>query len=401
MRKLKGEIIFEGLGLHTGEFCKIRLKPRERGYVFVKNGKEIPARYEFVSDTNRNVTLERDGERVMTVEHLLSSLYGLRVLGAEIEVEGPEVPALDGSSKIFVERILENSEEAEGRVYNLKYPIEYEGKRAKILALPSSTFKVSYAIRFEDKGFSQFFEFSIGDYIDKIAPARTFVFKEDIEWILKGGLGKGGNLENVLVIGESQDWRFPDEPVRHKVLDFIGDLSLSGIFINAHFIVLMGSHADHVNFAKLLAERGIWGDEMEIGEIFSSLPHRFPFLLVDKIVHISEDRAVGIKNVTINEWFFEGHFPENPVMPGVLQIESMAQVAGAVLIKRLEGKRLVPLFVGIEDVKFKRIIKPGDTMFIYVKLLRFGGRFAKALGEIFVDKELVASAVMTATFIEK
>ena len=400
MRRLKGEIAFEGFGLHTGKPCKVILRPWENGYVFVKNGKEIPARYDFVSDTNRNVTLEGNGERIMTVEHILSALYGLRVLGAKIEVEGEEIPALDGSSKIFANRIMESSEEVEGKVYNLKYPLEYEGERARILALPSNTFKVSYAIHFEDRGFSQFFECSLDDYLEKIAPARTFVFKEDVEKIIKEGLGKGGNLENVLIIGENQTWNFPEEPVRHKILDFIGDLSLSGIFINAHFVVFKGSHRDHVNFAKLLAERGIWGEEMEIGEIFSSLPHRFPFLLVDKIAHISEDRAVGIKNVTINEWFFEGHFPENPIMPGVLQIESMAQVAGAVLIKRLKGKRLVPLFVGIEDVKFKRMVKPGDTLFIYVKLLRFGGKFAKALGEIFVGKEFVASAVMTATFVE-
>ncbi len=400
MRRLKAEISFEGIGLHTGEFCRVRLRPREKGYVFIKNGKEIPASYDFVKDTNRNVTLGIEGEKIMTVEHLLSALYGLRVVGAEIEVEGPEIPALDGSSKIFAEMILENSHEIDGKIYNLKYPIEYDGERAKILALPSQKFKVSYAIRFDSRDFSQFFECSIDEYFEKVAPARTFVFKDEIEDILKSGLGKGGNLENVIIVGEDQSWRFPNEPVRHKVLDFIGDLSLSGIFINAHFVVLMGSHRDHVNFAKLLAERGIWGEEMEIGEILHSLPHRFPFLLVDRIVHISEDRAVGIKNVTINEWFFEGHFPENPVMPGVLQIESMAQVAGAVLMRRLSGKKLVPLFVGIDEVRFKRVVKPGDTLFIYVKLLRFGGKFAKALGEIFVDKDMVASAVMTATFVE-
>ncbi|MEO0149938.1 MAG: 3-hydroxyacyl-ACP dehydratase FabZ, partial [candidate division WOR-3 bacterium] len=197
-----------------------------------------------------------------------------------------------------------------------------------------------------------------------------------------------------------QHWRFPDEPVRHKILDFICDLSLSGIFINAHFIVFKGSHKHHVEFSKLLAERGIWGDEMDIKGIMEKLPHRYPFLLVDKIVHIDDKRAVGIKNITINEEFFNGHFPGEPVMPGVLQVECMAQVAGAVLMERIKGEGLIPLFVGIEDVKFKKVVKPGDTLFVYVYLIRFGGRFAKAKGEIYVNKDLVAEAVITATFVK-
>ncbi len=400
MRRLKSIIRFEGKGLHTGENSIVEVQPYERGYIFVKDGVEIPATYENVVDTLRNVSIGRDGVEVKTVEHLLSALYGLRVEGAKIIVKGPEIPALDGSSKIFSEEIIANSEEIGGKVYNLKYPLEYENYGCKIMALPYNGFKVSYGINFPDFGFSQFYECSLENYITDIAPARTFVFKEEVQGILDRGLGKGGSLDNVLVIGEKQDWRFPEEPVRHKILDFIGDLSLSGIFINAHFIVFKGSHKHHVEFSKLLAERGIWGDEMDIKGIMEKLPHRYPFLLVDKIVHIDDKRAVGIKNITINEEFFNGHFPGEPVMPGVLQVECMAQVAGAVLMERIKGEGLIPLFVGIEDVKFKKVVKPGDTLFVYVYLIRFGGRFAKARGEIYVNKDLVAEAVMTATFVK-
>ncbi len=399
-RKLNGPINFEGKGLHTGKKSKVIVEPHDKGYIFVKEGIEIPAKYEYVCDTLKSTSVEKEGKRISTVEHILSALYGNMVVGARILVEGDEIPVMDGSSKVFSEEILKNSAETSGNIYTLKYPLIYEKDNVKIMALPSEEFKISYVVDFEDRGFSQFAECSLEEYSEEISPARTFVFKEDVESILSMGLGKGGDINNVVVIGEEQGWRFYNEPARHKILDFLGDLALCGVFIKAHYIIFRGSHKHHVEFARLLYERGIWGEEIDTNEIFVLLPHRYPFLLVDKI-YIDESKAVGIKNITVNEEFFKGHFPENPIMPGVLQIESMAQVAGAALMKRMEKEDLIPLFVGIDRVKFRRIVKPGDTLFIYVNLLRFGGRFAKAKGEIFVGDDLVAEAVMSATFSKK
>lgn len=396
-RKLSRPIEFEGKGLHTGKMSKVIVEPYDRGYVFVKEGVEIPAKYEYVCDTTKSTSLEKDGKRVSTVEHILSALYGNRVVGARIIVEGDEIPAMDGSSKVFSDEILRNSTDTSGNFYTLRYPLIYEKDNVKIIALPSEEFKISYVVDFEGKCFSQFAECSLEEYSEKISPARTFAFKEDVENILSMGLGKGGDINNVLLIGEKQEWRFYNEPARHKILDFLGDLALCGVFVKAHYIIFRGSHKHHVEFARLLYERGVWGEEIDINRIFVLLPHRYPFLLVDK-VYIGEDRAVGIKNITVNEEFFKGHFPENPIMPGVLQIESMAQVAGVALMNRMENKDLIPLFVGIDEVKFRRIVKPGDTLFIYVNLLRFGGRFAKARGQIFVGDELVAEAIISATF---
>ncbi len=395
--------------MHTGEMAEVTVRPAEEGYTFVKDGVRVPALYENVCDTTRNTSLCAGEVRIMTVEHLLSALYGLRVVGAEIEVSGPEVPALDGSALEFATAIYEESEEAEGHRYVLKLPVEYSEGGAEIRGMPYDGLRVSYAIEYSSPvRYSAFIDVEITPetYLKEIAPARTFAFEEEVKDLIAKGLARGGSLNNALILTEDgpKNERVPDEAVRHKVLDFLGDLALTGKRIDGHYVVFRGGHSAHTSFARKLYEEGIWGRGMDVKEILSLLPHRYPFLLVDRIIHMDDRRIVGVKNVTFNEDFFNGHFPEDPIMPGVLQVEALAQVAGVGLAHKLRemGKGdVLPLFAGIENVRFRRVVRPGDTLILEATLLRFGGRLAKARGRAFVDGDLTAEAVMIATFVPR
>ena len=385
------------------------IRPAERGYTFVKGDVRIEATYGNVCDTKRRTTLCSGDVRVETVEHLLSALYGLRILGAEIEVRGPEIPAMDGSALPFAQALYEASEEAEGKAYRLKMPITYEERSSRIEGRPAEGLRVSYALEYSSPHrYSAFLDLEITPetYLKEVAPARTFAFEEEVEGLMAEGLAKGGSPENALIItGEgAKGERIGDEAVRHKVLDFLGDLALTGRFIDGHYVVFRGGHASHVAFAKKLAEEGIWGEGMDIKGILSLLPHRYPFLLVDRIVHMDDRRIVGLKNVTFNEAFFNGHFPGEPVMPGVLQIEALAQVAGVGMVYKLKemGKEgAIPLFAGVENARFRRVVRPGDTLVLEVTLIRFGGRLAKARGRAMVDGKVATEVVMLATFTER
>ena len=395
--------------MHTGEMAEVTVRPAEEGYTFVKDGVRVPALYENVCDTTRNTSLCAGEVRIMTVEHLLSALYGLRVVGAEIEVSGPEVPALDGSALEFATAIYEESEESEGHRYVLKLPVEYSEGGAEIRGMPYDGLRVSYAIEYSSPvRYSAFIDVEITPetYLKEIAPARTFAFEEEVKDLIAKGLARGGSLNNALILTEDgpKNERVPDEAVRHKVLDFLGDLALTGKRIDGHYVVFRGGHSAHTSFARKLYEEGIWGRGMDVKEILSLLPHRYPFLLVDRIIHMDDRRIVGVKNVTFNEDFFNGHFPEDPIMPGVLQVEALAQVAGVGLAHKLRemGKGdVLPLFAGIENVRFRRVVRPGDTLILEATLLRFGGRLAKARGRAFVDGDLTAEAVMIATFVPR
>ncbi len=365
---------------------------------------EIPARYEFVSQTSRRTVLEKDGVRIETVEHLLSAMYGLGITDALVEVEGEEIPAMDGSSLPFAEAFYENLVKQEGEIqpYRLMLPEKVEKDGRRVEAFPSDELTVSTAIRYQHPFIpSQFLELTITPetYLREIAPARTYAFEEEVEELRKRGLAAGGSLENALVIsknGYMNEPRFPDEPVRHKILDLLGDLALLGRPFVGRIMALAPGHEIHVEFVRKLAEEGAGGPVVELDEIKRLIPHRYPFLLVDRIIHMDEKRAVGIKQVTANEEFFQGHFPHYPVMPGVLIVEAIAQVGAVAFFKKFGGDGKMAFFAGIDEVRFKRQVKPGDTLVLHIRLLRKSSRMVKMEGKAVVQGQQVASGIFTA-----
>jgi len=403
---VKNPLEFEGTGLHTGKPSRIVVHPASGndGIIFRKDGVDIPARYEFVAETNRRTVLERDGVRIETVEHILSALYGLGITDAIIEVEGEEIPAMDGSALPFAQAIYENRIESEGEVqpFQLMLPIGVEDEGRKVEAVPHANLTVATAIRYDHPFLpSQFIELTITPetYLEEIAPARTYAFVEEVEVLKEKGLAAGGSLENALVIGRDgyvNEPRFPDEPVRHKVLDLLGDLALLGRPFVGRIMAVAGGHSLHLEFVKKLAEEGAGGPVVELDEIKKLIPHRYPFLLVDRIIHMDDTRAVGIKQITANEEFFQGHFPHYAVMPGVLIVEAIAQVGAIAFFKKFGGEGKMAFFAGIDEVRFKRQVKPGDTLVLHIRLLRKGSRLVKMEGKALVEGELVASGIFTA-----
>ncbi|MEO0203287.1 MAG: 3-hydroxyacyl-ACP dehydratase FabZ, partial [candidate division WOR-3 bacterium] len=322
-------------------------------------------------------------------------------------VEGDEFPILDGSSVIFFERIKEvGLEELNKQIpeFNLLEPIELRLNDSYIYAKPSDKFIINYAIVYEHEFLkSQFFRIEVNEknYYEYIARARTYVFEEEIEELKNKNLGKGGNLENTLIISKNgylNEPRFLDEPVRHKILDFIGDLMLLNKRFIGEVFCIKGGHHLHIEFVKSLIERGIGGPILDINEIKNLIPHRYPFLLVDKVIHLDKSRIVGYKNVSVNEEFFSGHFPNYPIMPGVLVVEALAQL-GAIWYYKVNtnGKDKLPLFVGIEDIKFKNQVLPGDKLYLEVRILRSGSKFMKFYGKAWNDKGICCEGYLIAT----
>ncbi len=414
------EVTISGIGLHTGEHSEIKLLPADAddGIYFVRTDVEphveLPAIADFVVETNRGTVLEKDGVRVHTVEHLLGALYGLGIDNIRIEINGAEPPALDGSAQGFVEPIrqagiVELDADAEPISVDEPFSMSFEDGK-ELIILPGKGLKVSFGIEYPHRVVnSQFISLKIDPdtFSKEIAPARTYVFESDLEGIMADGLAKGGSYDNAIVIGEkgiiNGELRFPNEPVRHKVLDLMGDMALVGRRLEGHIIAIKTGHPHHTAFAAELRKR-FGGDTMDIHTILNIMPHRYPFLLVDRILSLRKDFVVGVKNVTMNEPYFQGHFPGDPIMPGVLIVEAMAQVGGFMLLKHVEnvggGEKLL-YFSGIDDVRFKRPVRPGDRLRIEVKLLRFGGRIARMQGVAMVGSELAAKATMSAAIVDK
>ena len=408
MRTLKREVIFEGIGIHTGEKSKIIVRPsKEHGIKFF--GKKIGLKD--VKETERRIVLEIAGKEIHTVEHLLSALYGLNIDSVDIEiVEGKEIPSFDGSALKFAEEFERIGFEEFGeeiQEISIKEPVTISDGRGFIGIFPSDKLEIEYSIAYDHpflKYQKKYFEINPQTYKNEIAPARTIVFEEEIETIREKGLGKGGSEDNVLVIkkdGYLQKPRFEDEPVRHKILDLIGDLCLLNRKIKGKIVAYKSGHNLHHKLLKEIEFR-FAGEKYDFRKILELMPHRYPFLLIDKILYLDEERVVGLKNVTFNEPFFQGHFPGEPVMPGVLIIEALAQTGGFLLmhkVKEKEGKLM--LFMGIDEARFKKPVRPGDTLYLELELLRFRGRIIKMKGEAKVNGETAASAILMATIIEK
>jgi UDP-3-O-[3-hydroxymyristoyl] N-acetylglucosamine deacetylase / 3-hydroxyacyl-[acyl-carrier-protein] dehydratase len=452
-------VSLRGRGLHSGVDVDITINPapENHGYQFRRKDLEgspvIRALAENVKVTERSTTIVDKGASITTVEHLLAALYGMGVDNALIDVNGPEVPIIDGSAKPFVEAILSAGiveQEAELYYYHIKEKVEYkdESKGIEIIAYPDEEFGIDVHIDFNSKvvGHQYASLKNISEFSSNFASCRTFVFLHEIELLLKNNLIKGGDLDNAIVIVDrpvSQDvinhladvfnkpgievksegilnnidLTFSNEPARHKLLDVIGDLALCGVRLKGRIIANKPGHSSNVEFAKILRKgiKAIHNKPLppyynpdatplfDINQIKKILPHRNPFLLVDKITYMDNWIVTGIKNVTMNESFFVGHFPDEPIMPGVLQIEALAQVGGVLLLSSVpDPNNHLLYFMRIDSVRFKRKVVPGDTLNIRMELTEPIKRgIALCKGEGFVGDQLVIEAAFMAQLARK
>lgn len=424
-RTIAGEVSFNGKGLHSGCDVHVTIKPADAnsGIKFQRIDLEgqplIPALAENVIDTARGTTIAKKDAKVSTIEHLMAALFGCGVDNATIEIDGPEVPIMDGSAREFVNQIssVGTTEQDAERVYyeiSAKTKFELKEKGIEIVAYPDDEWSCDVKIDFNSKVVGKQYASVNGfeDFVDsKITSCRTFVFLHEIKPLIDNNLIKGGDLDNAIVIVENTpsdeeiakinevfnrqdvkveksgylnnlELRFENEIARHKLLDLVGDLALIGCRIKGRIVATRPGHFANTEFAKII-QKAIKADSskpkfkydinkepiIDINGIRDILPHRPPFLLVDKIIHIDSNSIVGIKNVTMNEPFFVGHFPEEPVMPGVLTLEAMAQCGGILALSQVdEPKRYSTYFLKIDGVRFKRKIVPGDTIMFVLEL---------------------------------
>ncbi len=422
-----------GTSLHTGAKVSLKIQPApaNSGVKFKRKDLQdeptIDATIANVKTVERATTIGEGSMRVHTVEHILSALAALGVDNALVEMDANEPPIGDGSALQYVEAIRKAGvvpQEAPRLLFHVREPIAIEAKGgALLIILPDEEFRISCTQAGPEGRFTQFMSTAITPaiYEREIAPARTFVYYEDVQPLMEKNLIKGGSLENAIVVrGESvlskEPLRFPDEFVRHKILDIIGDLALLGRAIRGHVVAVKPGHGVNIDLARALARaheatiavlpklhfpQGEGG--LDITEVMKILPHRYPFLMVDRILSFEgETKCLGIKSVTINEPFFQGHFPGHPVMPGVLQVEAMAQVASVMLMRISKSASRVGYFMSADGVKFRKPVFPGDTLFIHAELTKArGNRLAKAMCRCVVNDAVVSEGELMFTFIDK
>jgi UDP-3-O-[3-hydroxymyristoyl] N-acetylglucosamine deacetylase / 3-hydroxyacyl-[acyl-carrier-protein] dehydratase len=419
----------KGTSLHTGEEVSVTLKPApiDHGIKFkrvdLSDEPTVEARIENVRLVERATTLAEGNVKVHTVEHLLSALHGMGVDNAIVEMNGNEMPIADGSARAYVELIKKcglQEQSAFAKVFEIRDTLHIETKGGSLLILvPDDRFRISCTQVGPDGRFTQYYSTEITPeiYEKEIAQARTFVFFEDVKPLLDKGLIQGGSLETAIVIrGDSlmskEPLRYPDEFVRHKILDVVGDLFLAGCRIRGHVIAVKPGHAANSELTKAISKRYAQmlamvppqviprgSAVMDVTDVQAVLPHRFPFLLVDRILAFEgENKIVGMKSVTINEPYFQGHFPGHPVMPGVLQLEAMAQVASILMSKRtsLSG---IGYFMSADEVKFRKPVHPGDTLIIEGELLRAKATIAKASCRCLVNGEVTSEAILMFAYV--
>jgi UDP-3-O-[3-hydroxymyristoyl] N-acetylglucosamine deacetylase/3-hydroxyacyl-[acyl-carrier-protein] dehydratase len=424
-RTLKTAIEFEGVGLHSGLTVKVRVlpAPANHGIEFVRTDIEdaqpIPANISFYSEMERRSRLQRGPIHVDTIEHLLAACGGLGLDNASVEMSGEEMPGMDGSAAEFVEMFNQAGfveQRAEARTFKLTKPVYVQHGDATLVALPSDRegLTMQYIASFEEegvKGGSLSFELTPEVFMTEIAPARTFCLASEVEALQAAGLGKGATRENTVVLGDPEAvMRLDDEPIRHKLLDAIGDLQLLGANLQAHIIATRSGHRTNAELVRklfdLMQEEETGGlitreSGLDIREIMRMLPHRYPFILIDRVIEIDGyKKAVAIKNVSINEPFFQGHFPEQPLMPGVLQLESMAQLAGVLLLRKLENTGRLAVLWAIDRVKLRGAVTPGDQLRIEVETLKMKGKIARVKGTGLVAGKIVCEAVLTFTMVD-
>ena len=453
---LKAPITFSGKGLHTGHQVTMTVKPApaDSGIIFrridLEGAPSVPALCDYVTDTSRGTTIEQGAARVSTIEHIISALWTLGVDNAEIDINAPETPIMDGSAREYAAAINETGleeQEAERRYFQVTEKMVYTipEKGVAIILYPDDEFSVSLHVDYNSKVIgNQYATFNPGDnYTEKISPCRTFVFLHELEPLMKMNLIKGGDLDNAIVVVENPvtdeqlehlkmifnkqdiritggylnnlELRFSNELARHKLLDLLGDFALLGRRIKGRVWATRPGHFANTEFMKQVKHSIRKGGEkprfkydcrrpaiFDINAIRKLLPHRPPFLLVDRIFHFDQHSIAGIKNVTMNEPFFVGHFPEEPVMPGVLIVEAMAQCSGIMVLAGVDDpESYSTYFMKIDGVKFKRKVVPGDTLQFEINLLEPIRRgVALCEGKAFVGDQLACEAVMMAQIVK-
>ncbi len=457
-KTIKKPVSFSGRGLHTGFEVEISFHPAPVNYGIqivrtdLNDKPVIKALAENVVETSRGTTLEENGARAATVEHVISSLFGLGIDNVRIELNGPEAPILDGSAKYYTEGILKSGItelEEEKTIFEITEKVEYKDEEhgVEIVAFPDNKLKIDIQIDYQSKvlGFQYASINGLDDFATEVAPARTFVFLHELEYLQKNNLIKGGDLDNAIIIIDRKvsqleldhlaelfkkpkikvqpegilnniNLNFSNEAARHKLLDFMGDLGLIGQPIKARIIAIRPGHYANNQFARLLRNI-IKKDKLKIKAppydlnkpivdvvgIMKLLPHRYPFLLVDKILYQDSKTVVGVKNVTFTEAHFLGHFPNEPIMPAVLQIEAMAQVGGVLALNTVpDPENYSTYFLKIDNAKFKKKVVPGDSLVIKMALLEPIRRgIVLMYGQAFVGEDLVSEAEMMAQIVKE